>query len=119
MFYDQLLMFAVQMESEVVKQAESSKKNDDNVSPSPSKVDAAMKQASALKLARSMTVAPGNKSASSKLSEGVSLQRRASTLRSLWTSNDFAVCKIIAVLAKSRMQIFSNTISREYKQQMK
>ena len=30
-------------------------------------------------------------------------RRAASQLRSLWTSNDFAVCKIIAVLAKSRM----------------
>ena len=73
-------------------------------------------QTSALKLARSMTIALGNKSASSKLSEGISNQRWTSNLRSLWTNNDFAVCKIIAVLAKSRMQIFSNTISREYKQ---
>jgi len=51
---------------------------------------------------------------------GASLQKhRSSTLRSLWSISDFAVCKIISALAKSRMQIFSNQFSNEHKQQMK
>mmetsp|Transcript_39018 Transcript_39018/g.51049 ORF Transcript_39018/g.51049 Transcript_39018/m.51049 type:complete len:84 (+) Transcript_39018:1729-1980(+) len=80
-------------------------------------IETAVSVASQLKLARSMTVGMHSKgSQSSRMSEGFSVGRRAaSQLRSLWTHNDFAVCKIIAVLAKSRMQIFSNTISRELK----
>lgn len=38
--------------------------------------------------------------------------------RSLWSGSDFTVCKIIAILAKSRMQIFSNQSSKDHKQQM-
>lgn len=45
--------------------------------------------------------------------------QRPSNLRGVWTSSDFAVCKIIAVLAKLRVQIFSSSMSGLLKQQLK
>ena len=119
-------MFAVQMESDAIQQNTlQSRKTVDSINGSPMK-NIEQSMAAVQRLQRSMTVGmPGASKASqsSRMSDGgtggggPSVGRRAaSQLRSLWTSNDFAVCKIIAVLAKSRMQIFSNTISRELKQ---
>ena len=80
------------------------------------KVDSIMEGVSSkLKsLQRQQTIGASVKSrqsASSRVSDGggaaaqgMSVKTRAaSQLRSLWTANDHAVCKIIAVLAKSRM----------------
>ena len=50
---------------------------------------------------------------------GANFGRRNSVLRSLWNHNDFLVCKIISILAKSRMQIFTYCTQRELKEKMK
>ena len=72
---------------------------------------------------RSNTSGRSNKpSGQSRMSEqgGTSggFGRRASVLRSLWNHNDFLVCKIISILAKSRMQIFTYCTQREQKEKM-
>lgn len=52
------------------------------------------------------------------MSEGFSPTKRlvANSLRSIWNYSDFAVCKIIAVISKMRMQVFSNIAACEQKQ---
>lgn len=69
---------------------------------------------------RTMSHAGGSPTKSSRLSNGIMspVKRAEAYRRSLWSGSDFTVCKIIAILAKSRMQIFSNQSSKEHKQQM-
>ena len=103
-------MFGVQMESDVVPASSivgkksTEERNASNSSPMRN-IDAAVSVASQLKTGRSFTVGQKSKaSRSSHMSEGFSVGRRAaSQLRGLWNQSDFAVCRIIAVLAKSRM----------------
>lgn len=68
-----------------------------------------------------MTMSVKSKGTGTRMSDGVSgLQpRRAAALRSLWTHNDHVMCKIIAQLAKSRIQIFTYNIQVEQKKKMK
>lgn len=50
---------------------------------------------------------------------GVWDSRATNVLRSIWGHNDFTVCKIISLLAKARMQIFTYVIQTEHKDRMK
>ena len=102
-------MFAVQLESDMVTGGTIGNIPKDLVgqaSSSPSKTKGRSKAGEAL--ARSMTVSVKSKSGQSRMTEGMS--RRTGALRSLWNHNDYTVCKIISMLAKSRMQIFTYNI---------
>jgi hypothetical protein len=88
-----------------------------NASPSRSPGGSPEKKRSTLRnFARQSTIS--SKNSKSRISESVGLSRRAQ-LRSLWTHNDFTVCNIIAQMAQTRMQIFTNHITTKHKSRMK
>ena len=122
-------MFAVQIESDAVVQGTASivgsnANNAMSTSPGIKQPRSSKVTADGAKI-RSTTSGrqSGKPSGQSRMSEGgttaANFSRRASVLRSLWNHNDFLVCKIISILAKSRMQIFTYCTQREQKEKMK
>ena len=110
-FYDGLLMFAVQLESDAPANAGAISGLHHSPTVSPSKKSPSKMTSGLLSRTKTISMRSQNKT-QSKMSDAVSKSWRTGALRNLWSHNDHTVCKIIAELAKSRMQIFTYNIQR-------